>query len=88
MKIKKITLKKNASNYHRKKKPYIGQQTVDQCFSAQTVAWADLYPFAVCLLSVCCPKYFALYYVLLGYVYTVWRLNIVKRPGWPIPSLN
>ena len=26
---------------------YVGQQTVVRCFSAQTVAWADLYPFAV-----------------------------------------
>ena len=43
---------------------YVGQQTVVRCFSAQTVAWADLYPFAVRtsdvrLLSVCCPKLFA-----------------------------
>ena len=40
------------------------QQTVVRCFSAQTVAWADLYPFAVRTadvhsLSVGCPKPFA-----------------------------
>ena len=29
------------------KKPYIEQQAVDRCFSTQTVAWSDLYPFAV-----------------------------------------
>ena len=79
MKIKKITLSENASNYHKIKKSKNltanGQQTVVRCFSAQTVAWADLYPFAlrtsdvrllsaycpfaVCLLSVCYPKLFA-----------------------------
>ena len=68
MKIKKITLKNNASNYHRKNKPYIGQQTVEQCFSAQTVAWADLYPFAVrtlvnCLLFACCLLQFKIFAV-------------------------
>ena len=31
----------------QEKNSYIGQQTVNRCFSAQTVAWADLYPFAV-----------------------------------------
>ena len=64
MKIKKITLKEKANNYHRKKSQtfvrYVGQQTVVRCFSAQTVAWADIYPFAVRgsdvrFLSVCCP---------------------------------
>ena len=39
-----------------------GQQTIVRCFSAQTVAWADIYPFAVqtsdiLLLSVCCSKF-------------------------------
>ena len=65
MKIKKITLEENVNNYHRKKVKYcvvwyVGQQTVVQCFSAQTVAWA-IY---ILLLSkhwrsVCCPKVFA-----------------------------
>ena len=67
MKIKKITLKENANNCHRTKKSYIcpirwtanEPQTVVRCFSAQKVAWADLYPIAVGtsdvrLLSVCC----------------------------------
>ena len=46
---------------------YIGQQTVDRCFSAQTVnvAWADSYPFAVQtsvnrLLFACSPFAFGL----------------------------
>ena len=29
------------------------QQMVDRCFSAKTVWWADLYPFAVRILSLC-----------------------------------
>ena len=46
MKIKKTTLKTNASNYQRKK--YIHwQQTGHQCFTAQMVVWAELYLFAV-----------------------------------------
>ena len=42
-----------------------GQQTVVRCFNAQTVAWADLYPFALQtsdfhLLAVCSPIFFLL----------------------------
>ena len=66
MKIKKITLSENASNYHKINNPYIRQQTLVRCFSAQMVAWADLYPFAVRtsdvrLLSVYCTKFSAVY---------------------------
>ena len=50
MKIKKIAFSENVSNYHKKISIHWtanGQQAVVRCVSAQTVTWADLYPFAV-----------------------------------------
>ena len=59
-KSRKYHFRRMQSIIIRKINPYIGQQTVVRCFSAQTVAWADLYPFAVRTsnvhLSVCCPN--------------------------------
>ena len=62
MKIKKITFLRECKQLSQEKSQtlvrYVGQQTLVRCYSAQPVAWADLYPFAVqnCLL---CSVYIA-----------------------------